>query len=329
MKSQNLQELINRFFENKFSKETQLLFRYWFRLNSDQKDKDLSMENLWENSPSSITDKTWEDLAKIQKKISYPEIAPNRNFFKVFVKYAAIALLALLSSISTYYFTSQSKQQDNPKFVEFFVPNGVCQKVLLADGTAVWVNAGSVLIYPEKFTADTRSVYLSGEANFQVTKNPKQPFIVKTKYIDVKALGTTFNVQSYPSSVFTIATLEEGSIKVDFDNNSNPSKILKPNEQLAYSHLTHEISINKVDASKLASWKDGYLIFRGAKFEEVVATIERKYNVQINYDAEKYNKQSYYVRFNPNESLEEALLVLSQISGKFKFSVQKSTVYIN
>lgn len=330
MKSQNIPKLINRFFENKFSKETQLLFRYWFRLNVDQTDKNFSMEDIWEKSPSTITSKTWEDLAKLQNQILEKQNTPSRTIrFKVFLKYAAIAVLVLFTSISTYYLAAKSTTKQPPEFVEFFVPYGDCQKVLLADGSTVWVNAGSVLIYPKEFTSSTRSVYLSGEANFHVAKNAKQPFIVKTKHIDVEALGTVFNVQSYPSSAFTIATLEEGSVRVDLENKLAPSTVLKPNQQLAYSHNSHQISINTVDAAKLASWKDGYLLFRGAKFEEVVATLERKYNVQINYDAEKFNKQSYYVRFNPNETLDDALSVLSQITGKFKFSVQKSTVYIN
>jgi len=329
MKSQNIQELINRFFENKFSKQTQLLFRFWLRLNNDQKDKDLAMEDVWESSPSTITSKTWEDLAKLQNEISVNYQLPSQNIFKSLLRYAAIAALVLITSLSTYYFVEKSPTKLTPEFVEFFVPNGKCQKVLLADGSLVWVNAGSILIYPKEFTADTRSVYLSGEANFHVAKNAKQPFIVKTNHLSVKALGTTFNVQSYPSSDFTIATLEEGSVKVDIEKKFSPASILKPNEQLAYSHKTHQISINTVDAAKLSTWKEGYLLFRGAKFEEVVATLERKYNVQINYDAEKFNKQSYYVRFNPNETLEDALSVLSQITGKFKFSVHKSIVYIN
>ena len=209
------------------------------------------------------------------------------------------------------------------------VPAGQRAELTLTDGTKVWLNAKTTFIFPNHFSANSRNVTLDGEGYFDVTSNKKQPFIVKTNHLSVKALGTTFNVQSYPSSDFTIATLEEGSVKVDIEKKFSPASILKPNEQLAYSHKTHQISINTVDAAKLSTWKEGYLLFRGAKFEEVVATLERKYNVQINYDAEKFNKQSYYVRFNPNETLEDALSVLSQITGKFKFSVHKSIVYIN
>lgn len=327
MKSQNIQELINRFFGNTFSKNTQLLFRYWFRLNNDQNDKDFSMQDVWEVSPSTITSKTWEDLAKLQSHISQTEIRTSNSIFRVILKYAAILLLVASSSIFTHYFVSKANEKQT-EFVEFFVPYGNSQKVLLADGSTVWVNAGSVLIYPKEFNDHTRSVYLSGEANFQVAKNPNQPFIVKTKHINVEALGTTFIVQAYPSSLFTIATLEEGSIRVDIENSSNHSTILKPNEQLAYSHVTNNISIQNVNAEKLATWKEGYLLFREASFENIMATLERKYNVQINYDTEKFNKQSYNIRFNPNETLEDVFAILSQITNNFKYSIQKSTVYI-
>lgn len=329
MKSLNNKEIIYHFFESKLSKKVQLLFRYWFQLKSDEDDKEKVMEDIWDNCPSEITQNTWEDLAKLQLRISSQKQSPKYLKFNVLIKYAAIVAVAFLSSVSIYYFSANNALNQPTEFVEFFVPYGKCQKILLADGSTVWLNAGSVLIYPKEFTANTRSVYLSGEANFDVAKNPNQPFIVKTNHLNVEALGTVFSVKSYPGSAFTIATLEEGSIQVDVDDKLNTSSVLKPNEQLSYSHNTGEISIDKVDAAKLSSWKEGYLLFRDAKFEDIVSTLERKYNVDINYDSQKFNTQSYYVRFNPNESLDEALKVLSQITGNFKYTIHNSTVNIN
>lgn len=212
---------------------------------------------------------------------------------------------------------------------EFYVPYGDQQQLILPDGSVVWVNAGSILIYPSEFTAETRTVYLSGEACFEVTKNPDQPFIVSTQHLDVQVLGTVFSVDAYPGATETKATLEEGSVQVDMKSADLPSSVLKPNEQLVYSHLTHTVSINMVDAGQVSAWKDGYLIFRNAGFEEVVTALERKYNVTINYSAEKYKGRTYYVKFNPDESIEDALVILKHLISDFRYQITGKTISIN
>lgn len=334
METKNIQNLIRKFFENRFSKETQLRFRYWLRLEDNQLEKDEAMQELWNSSHSVITPQTWVDLERLQELISETKKENRlRIIYRNIAKYAAIVLLLVLTSVTTYFLstsnTSQNKVIVSQKLVEFFVPYGERQKVNFSDGSIAWVNAGSILIYPEKFTAETRTVYLSGEANFKVAKNPNQPFIVKTKQIGVRALGTVFSVQSYPNSILTKATLEEGSILVKINQNTNLSRILRPNEQLIFNNKSQIISVATVDAAKLNSWKSGYLIFQDATFEEIIATLERKYNVQINYNANKYNGRSYYIKFNPNESIDQALAVLSQLINGLTFKVNNSTVFIN
>ncbi|HZK69436.1 MAG TPA: FecR domain-containing protein [Paludibacter sp.] len=319
--------LICNFFEKDHSPKTQLLFRYWFRLEDNQEEKDETLQELWEKSPSEVTSSTMEDLERLQKRMY--EVQPlfrrtHRLLFRQILKYAAVLVFVAMSSVITYYVTRPSSLQ----FAEFSVPYGECKKMQLSDGSTVWVNAGSTLIYPIKFSADNRTVYLSGEANFSVTKNPKKPFIVQTKHIDVQVLGTKFNVQAYPDMPYTTATLVEGSVKVNETSNTAKSYILKPDEQLTYSNKKHNISIGHVDAVKLTSWNKGYLIFQGASFDEIVATLERKYNVHINYDAEKYSGGSYYGKFNPDESVEQVLSVLCKLAKNTSYQIHGSTVYM-
>lgn len=320
--------LIRIFFEKDHSKNTQLLFRYWFRLENNRTDKEEVMQELWKKSPSAVTSSTLEDLARLQERMSDDQPSferTPRSLFRQIVKYAAVLVLVAMSSVITYYVTRPSSLQ----FAEFSVPYGECKKMQLSDGSTVWVNAGSTLIYPVKFSADKRIVYLSGEANFSVTKNPKKPFIVQTKHIDVQVLGTKFNVQAYPDMSSTTATLVEGSVKVNEASNTAKSYILKPDEQLIYSNRKHSISITHVDAVKLTSWNKGYLIFQGASFDEIVATLERKYNVHINYDAEKYSGGSYYGKFNPDEPVEQVLSVLCKLAKNTSYQIHGSTVYMH
>lgn len=330
MHKKEIQDIIRLFFRKRFSKDTQLRFRYWFRSEEDRNEKEEVLQQIWEASPSEVSEQTWDRLAEIQCRIAETrKVTLQRAWTGRWIKYAAVAAIWVLTLFTTWYFPEREVKTVSPKLSEFYVPYGDQQEVTLSDGSTVWVNAGSVLIYPSEFTAATRTVFLSGEACFNVAKNPDQPFIVSTQHLDVQALGTVFSVNAYPGATETIATLEEGSIRVDTKSATISASVLKPNEQLVYSHLTHRIAISVVDAEQVSAWKDGYLIFKNASFEELIAALERKYNVTINYNAEKYKGRTYYVKFNPDESIEDALLILKHLIEDFRYRITGKTISIN
>lgn len=325
MDTSNIINIISTFFERDASKNTQFLFRKWFRLDEHRAEKEMSMEELWENSPSAIRAQTLEDFQKIKILIADQKpVRPVYSFFRHITTYAAVIAIVMASSA---YLTYQLAVPAQLEYTQLSVSYGESKKITLSDGSVVTIYAGSTLIYPKSFTADTRIVFLTGEANFSVAKNPNKPFTVKTKYLDVRALGTKFNVQSYPNSYFTKATLVEGSVKVNMELDKNKSYILKPNNQLIYSHKDNNIAITDVDAAKIASWEDGYLIFQGVTFDEIASTLERKYNVVVNYNVRKLNSQSYYVKFKPDESIEEVMNVLCKLINKSSYKIEGSTVY--
>jgi len=325
MESSNIKKVIHTFFERNASKNTQRLFHMWFRFDEYHVEKEKAMEDLWESSPSMINAQTLEDLSKIKTRMS--EVAQTRPvyfLYKRIFKYAAVIAVII---ISTFYLTYKFAVPSQLEYTQLSVSYGESKKITLSDGSTVTVNAGSTLIYPKSFTANTRSVFLTGEANFKVAKDPDKPFIVKTQYLDVRALGTIFNVQSYPNEDFTRATLVEGSVKVNMEKDQSKSYILKPNDQLTYSHQKNNIKITVVDAARIASWEDGHLIFQGDSFELIANTIERKYNVIVNYDSKKLGQQSYYVKFNPDESINEVLDILCMLINNSSYRIDGSTIY--
>lgn len=324
-----IQNIIQSFFGKHFSKEMQLYFRYWLLLKDDRKEKEAALEEIWENSPSALAGNSWESLVQLQRRIRQTQAAGRRRVLVSFAKYAAAIALLVICGLSAYRLGKREAETLPVRWTEMYVPYGDYREVLLADGSTVWVNAGSLLIYPEEFTTGSRTVYLNGEARFRVAKDATKPFIVNTAHLDIQALGTVFSVQAYVSSPVITATLEEGSIRVGTKQApASDSVILKPNEQLTYSCHTHRWAVNTVDAARLAAWKDGYLIFENASFREVVAGLERKYGVTINYDARKYQNSAYYLKINPRESIEDALLVLSNVVEDFKFTIKEKTISI-
>lgn len=331
MATKRAYNLIRSFFGKHFSKEVQLRFRFWLRMEEDQEEKEEMIAEIWKESPSVVSEQTWEDLAEIQKRIVADGGMRGMRYqlMHQWGKYAAVVALVITTAVVTHLFNRHPVEIVSPKMAELYVPYGECHQIQLSDGTTAWVNAGSLLVYPSRFTAGTRTVYLSGEARFEVVKDPDKPFIVSTNYLDIQALGTIFSVEAYPNAQTTSATLEEGGIRVDSRHGEPTSSILKPDEQLVYSHQTGQSAIHKVEAGGAAAWKDGYLVFENASFEELVNALERKYNVTINYNAAKYQDSSYFVKFNPNESIEDALLVLSRLIDGFHYTIAGQTISIN
>lgn len=154
-------------------------------------------------------------------------------------------------------------------------------RVLLPDGTEIWLNAASSLKYPETFdAASQRRVTLSGEAFFQVAKDPAHPFIVKTALQEVRVLGTHFNINSYSNEPATTTTLLEGSVLVS--SLKLGQKVLRPGEQSILN--TERIQVESADVDETTAWKNGEFIFSGYDFRTVMRKIERWYNIEVIYE---------------------------------------------
>ena len=212
---------------------------------------------------------------------------------------------------------------------ECFVANGEQKQVKLPDGTKVWLNSGSLLVYDKHFRGKRRLLFLNGEARFRVAKDPAKPFLVKTAHMTVKALGTVFNLNAYSDQDVTIATLEEGKIQVYPCLKQDTSLILSPDEQIIYNHRLETLALNTVDAGRVMQWTDGYLIFQTASFDQIVKTIERKFDVTINYETERFAGRSFTMKFNPDEGLEQVLEVMKEMIKGLNYKIKEDKVYIN
>ncbi|MEL7586869.1 MAG: FecR domain-containing protein [Prolixibacteraceae bacterium] len=165
------------------------------------------------------------------------------------------------------------------------IPYGKKSIIQLSDGTMVWLNAGSQLVYPSAFIRDKREVVLIGEAYFDVVENPDKPFIVKTSGLAVTVLGTKFDVSAYPEDKFVETVLESGSVSLEVTGNKlfnrNKRVLLKPNQKGTLNREDGEMSLMAVDVSQYTSWKDGMLKVEREDLIRVLKKVERYYNVRI------------------------------------------------
>lgn len=232
------------------------------------------------------------------------------------MRYAAAIAIFVMTAGGTYWTTRELTLRQSTEMCEMFVPYGKTCELVLPDSSRVWVNTGSTLLYPSDFKQlDSRTVYLTGEASFQVSKNKEKPFIVKTSGLDVQALGTVFTVKSYAGEDYTMATLEEGSVKVSLKEGAEESYVLQPSEQLVFSHTDKSVRMNRVDLSLFRMARKGYLIFEDVTFEQMILTLEKKYGVTFQYNATRYGTDLYNVKFGPDEKIEDVMEILHQLIG--------------
>ena len=161
------------------------------------------------------------------------------------------------------------------------IPYGKRSDITLADGTHIWLNSGSQLSYPSEFKSDSREVFLSGEAFFDVQSNPDKPFYVVTQNIRIKVLGTRFNVSSYNEDNTTQTVLVEGKVVAGTNKLFAKTIDLVPGERMIYDKSNENLSKDRVDVRLFASWVSGYLIFENEPITEVYKKLERYYNQQI------------------------------------------------
>ena len=212
-------------------------------------------------------------------------------------------------------------------FVQYFAKAGTCQQCTLPDGSKIWLNEGSSLVYPSTFGQGTRNVFLSGEGHFEVTKDKEHPFVVNTGQLRVEVLGTTFNVSAYPEDEHTKVTLETGKVKVNVPNDS-ANYYLTPNYQLIYTPATGKTERIRVNANTYSDWRFGIIYFDDATLEEALNALERIYHVRIYLQVSSYKHEKIHVQFKKNEPLENVLHIIRMVAPNMEYVIDGNEVYI-
>lgn len=207
----------------------------------------------------------------------------------------------------------QSAQEIN----QLVVPYGKNSFVTLADGTQVYLNAGSRLIYPSYFEGKVREVILFGEAYFNVAPMTDKPFIVQTSEINVEVLGTQFNLSAYASDKTIETVLVEGKVKITENNRKLFKKgyVLNPNELATFNRETLETTIRTVDVSNYVTWHEGYMNFESVDLSRIVKRIERYYNINIRLDDPMLGQLKITGKLKLKEEIDNLLQVIASAAS--------------
>jgi transmembrane sensor len=214
----------------------------------------------------------------------------------------------------------QKLKMDEHGYSTLVVPYGRRADVLLADGSRVWLNSGSRLVYPNAFKGSKREVYLQGEAFFEVSHNKKQPFHVYVKDVDVKVLGTSFNVRAYPDEKNLKTTLVTGSVELSAEQNKNVAR-LAPGRMAIYEKGS-QFNIHNVNTEIQTSWKSGYLYLRNEPLQNLLKTLERYYNVPVVLEDNEENRY-FSGRLTLQNDIKEVIDVIALTTGYHSLKTER------
>ncbi|MGK7396222.1 MAG: FecR family protein [Candidatus Cyclobacteriaceae bacterium M3_2C_046] len=300
------------------TRESDLFWQKWLSENPDlktslEKARELVLR-LYFKAPELKADEKNEMLDKI---ISASFTQPSKSRFKPWDWLQVAAILAVLISI-TIVFTDQkytiqgTVEKIEVDYVVKENPNGTKSSFTLPDGSRVSLNAASCLRFPRQFSDSNRQVELKGEAFFEVVKNEHKPFSVKTGDVITTAIGTSFNVRSYPDQVDVNVALVNGLVKVTKTDHDSTTFLLKPGEKVRFYQGYEELSdFNK---TMEMGWKEGILVFKNASFNDFIRQTERWFGVVYEIQGDLKKDWNIDGRFD-NESLEEILTGLSFSKG--------------
>lgn len=322
----HLHQLLQKYLNEKLNITEQIELS---ELLADSKNKDAEqfLFDDWKSQTESGTHPE-HDLQSILDRVHH-KIRLNENgkqikanWWQTFQRIAAILIFPILLSFISYYYFHGLQTTKNTTYAEIQCPLGVRTKFQLPDGTTGFLNSGSSLKYPVQFIGE-RKVDLIGEAFFDVVHNKKMPFHVNTRNLDIKVLGTTFNVIANEDEKTEEIVLQTGKVDVSSKSGKQLAVVL-PNEQLTLDIEKQTFSKKVVEASQYSTWKDGKLVFRNENMQQVARRLSRWYNAEVVVDDRLLDVYTFHATFI-DEPLDEVLKLLS-LTTPLSFQEDKRTI---
>lgn len=193
------------------------------------------------------------------------------------------------------------------------VPYGKRSTLTLHDGTKVWLNSGSKLVYPARFSDQHREVYLDGEAYFSVRHNVSKPFYVQTRTLGIEVLGTEFDVSAYSDDAESYAVLARGSIELTANKEALFGKIKKklvPGTRALYNAAAAEVRVAPVRVEEYTAWKDGYLILSRVPLNEILKKLGRYYRVELAIESNNAGQETFSGKLDLQEDITHVLAII-------------------
>jgi len=321
-----MDERIHKYFYDELPREERLVFLREVEEDEDLKRQFIDYQNmhaLMNLSPQLENRHKSEPYYNTFIRGKQPRQTGSR--YLRWVGYAAAVIVLMASSaLFTYYFMPKEPSVQ-PLLAEvemntLYTPAGQRARLVLQDGTEVWLNAKSSLTYPAAFTEKERRVRVEGEAFFHVAKDASKPFVVSAQDVDIQVLGTQFNVYGYPETGFVQTSLLEGSVNVFYPGKETEGVVLKPNQQVTVND--GKMVVEPIVFADHFLWRDGIYAFEKEPLINILKKMEIYYDVKIIIKDPSLFNELYTGKFRQRDSLDDVFRVFQQIRP---FSVKKDT----
>ena len=317
-------ELLKKFTSGKCTPEEAEQVKKFLLRPENSGELEKILDDQWDcfeaEEPSASVMSEWQNEFE-QRKQNLIEREQHRKAGD-FRKWSYVAAAACLIPI-LFFITFQQVQQkgeksfSSPILAEVQTLTGETTEITLPDGTTVFMGPKSRLSYPEKFDRGTREVSLEGEAFFDVTKNPEQPFIIHSGDVSTRVLGTSFKVEACSGSLLNVAVVT-GKVEVSRQNKENEEKVLAvltPGKQVRYDSAAQTAEVNNFTIQDVTQWKEGRLMFRGATFKDIMLSLERWYDVRITAENPQWEDKKIQLVVNGKAPIADALETIRQTTG--------------
>ncbi|KAB4443346.1 FecR family protein [Bacteroides thetaiotaomicron] len=306
----------------------------WIAASAENQQYFIRQREIWFSAVSreaaSVYDKdkafeNFRNRVESQKEI---QSTSRRGFsLSALWRYAAVvAIIIAVGCIS--YWQGEVNVKDTFADISVEAPLGSKTKLYLPDGTLVWLNAGSRMTYSQGFGVDNRKVELEGEGYFEVKRNEKIPFFVKTKDLQLQVLGTKFNFRDYPEDHEVVVSLLEGKVGLNNLLREEKEAVLSPDERAVLNKANGFLTVESVTASNASQWTDGYLFFDEELLSDIAKELERSYNVKIHIANDSLKTFRFYGNFVRREqNIQEVLEALAS-TEKMQYKIEERNITI-
>ncbi|MCK4679087.1 MAG: FecR family protein [Bacteroidales bacterium] len=330
--------------------------------NIEQEDVEKDRKIFIQKIGALLDEETMKSTEPVRRNLQLFRSSTGAKYYQ-WLRIAAIFILAFCLSWTVFYFANRKPDTGSLVYNQIITTKGQKSQIILSDGTKVWLNSETTLKYSSAFNEKKREVFLEGEAFFEVQKKGnKIPFIVKTSEIDIKVLGTSFNVMAYPDEETIETTVVKGSVCIvrkDLISSPDQNIILKSNQKVTLLKkescvILSEIETKKptlikstktiqsisssekaqilvspeVDIELHTAWKDDRLIFQSETFENICYKLERWYDVKIHVRNEELKKYRYTGKFVHKETINQVLEIL-KLTTPINYTFIQNDLYID